>query len=257
MYKLGLLLSLTVGLLAAENHYQLGLGAGVVTYPSYIGSKSTNQIITPIPYIRYQGEKTTIGKGGISRKLFDNNNLDLDLSLGASLPVYSDNAQRREGMNNLDFALELGPRLSYTFYKNAHHTFNLKLPLRAVLAVNTDKLDRQGFVFPPNVNYKFTMNHFQLKFKTGSLWANKKYHNYFYGVEEQYVTATRPQYDAKGGYNGYRNTVSLKYRHGAWRYAAFLSHFNIDGAVFENSPLVETKNALFLGSFVSYVFYER
>ena len=257
MYKLGLLLSLTVGLLVAENHYQLGLGAGVVTYPSYIGSKSTNQLFTPVPYIRYQGEKTTIGKGGISRKLFDNNNLDLDLSLGASLPVDSDNAKRREGMPNLDFALELGPRLSYTFYKDAHHTFNLKLPLRAVLSVNTDNLDREGYLFAPNLNYKLKRSHFQLKFKTGPIWADKRYHNYFYGVEEQYTTATRVQYEAKGGYNGYRNTISLKYKQGAWHYGAFLSHFNIDGAVFENSPLVETKNGLFLGSFLSYVFYEK
>lgn len=257
MYKLGLLLSLTISLVAKEHHYQLGLGVGVVTYPSYIGSKSSNQLIMPVPYIRYQGEKTTIGKGGISRKLFDNNDLSLDLSLGASLPVESDNALPREGMHDLDFTLELGPRLSYTFYKDEQHKLNMKLPLRAVVSINSDKLDRQGFLLTPNLNYRFKRNDFQFKLKTGPLWADKKYHNYFYGVAQQYVTANRNSYDAQGGYNGYRNTISVKYKQGSWNYGAFVSHFNIDGATFENSPLVETKNGLFLGSFISYTLYER
>jgi outer membrane scaffolding protein for murein synthesis (MipA/OmpV family) len=257
MYKLGLLLWLTINLVAEENHYQLGLGMGVVTYPSYIGSKSTHQIIAPIPYIRYQSEKTTIGKGGISRKLFDNNDLSLDLSLGASLPVDSDNARPREGMHDLDFALELGPRLRYTFYKDEEHKVSVNLPLRAVVSINTEKLDTQGFLFTPNLNYQLKLNNVQFKLKTGPLWADKEYHNYFYGVAKQYETVNRKSYDAQRGYNGYRNTLSVKYKQGAWNYGAFISHFNIDGAVFENSPLIETKNGLFLGTFVSYVFYAR
>lgn len=250
-------MGLTAILFAQESHYQLGVGAGVVNYPSYIGSKSTNQIITPIPYIRYEGEKNHIGKGGIRHDFFKSDSFSIDLSLGASLPVNSDNVPLREGMEDLDFTLEVGPRLSYKLYKDETHELSFKLPIRTVIATDIKKFSIQGFLLTPNMNYQFTRERLKIKLKTGPLWADKKYHNYFYGVKSKDATLQRKEYEAKGGYNGYRNTLSLKYKQGAWNYGGFVSHFNISGAVFETSPLVETKNALFWGTFISYVFYEK
>lgn len=250
------LLSLSL-LYGEESHYELGLGMGAVSYPSYIGSKSINNLVAPLPYIRYHKDKTSIGKGGIKYLFFDDNKLSLDLSLGASLPVDSSGSAVREGMSDLDFALEIGPRLNYTLYDDKEHKVTFRLPVRAVVSTNIQNIDTQGFLVAPNVDYKFRKNKVQFRAKTGPIWADKTYHNYFYGVSKSDETAQRASYNAQGGYNGYRNTLSLKYTQNAWNYGAFVSYFNIDGAVFEDSPLVETTNALFVGSFISYTFYKK
>ncbi|CAA6801172.1 MAG: Outer membrane protein [uncultured Sulfurovum sp.] len=242
---------------SSESKYELGLGMGVVTYPSYIGSKSSNEFISPLPYIRYESGKTKLGRGGLQYKFFDSKDLTLDLSLGGSLPVDSENAKSREGMNDLDFALEVGPRLNYRFYKDEHHKVSFKLPLRAVISTDIKEYESQGFLVAPNLNYRYKQDKFQFKLKTGPIWADKTYHNYFYGVTPNYATAQRQAYDAEAGYNGYRNTISFKYKQDRWNYGAFASHFNIDGTSFEDSPLVETKSALFLGTFISYTFYKN
>ncbi|CAA6816880.1 MAG: Outer membrane protein [uncultured Sulfurovum sp.] len=242
---------------AQEAKYELGLGMGVVTYPSYIGSKSTNEFISPIPYIRYERGKTKLGRGGLQYKFFDTEDLTLDLSLGASLPVDSENAKAREGMEDLDFALEIGPRLNYRFYTDEQHRVSFRLPLRAVVSTDIKDYRSQGFLVAPNLNYRYKEDNFQFKFKTGPIWADKTYHNYFYGVTQNDVTVQRKAYDAQAGYNGYRNTMSFKYTQNRWNYGAFVSSFNIDGTTFKDSPLVETEHALFLGTFISYTFYKN
>lgn len=257
MNKIVFFLLASLSLFAEESKYELGLGMGVVTYPSYIGSKDTNEFISPVPYIRYESNNTKLGRGGLKHKFFEYGDLNLDLSLGAALPVDSDNAKVREGMDDLDFTLEVGPRLNYKIYKDETHRVTFKLPLRAVISTDIRSFDHQGFLVAPNVNYRYKEENFQVKLKSGPIWADKTYHNYFYGVKNNEVSVNRNAYDANSGYNGYRNTLSVKYKHNNWNYGAFASHFNLDGTSFEDSPLVETNNALFLGTFIYYTFYKN
>ena len=252
-----LLSAFSLSLFAEESSYELGLGGAAVTYPSYIGSKSTNTFISPIPYIRYEGEKVSLKRGGFQYRFFDNDEITIDLSLGASLPVESENSNARKGMEDLDFALEVGPRFNYKVYEDPKHKVTFKLPVRAVISTDIQNFERQGFLVAPNMNYKYNKDDFQIKVKSGPIWADDDYHNYFYGVRQKDVTATRQSYDAQGGYNGYRNTISFRYKQNKWNYGAFVSHFNIEGASFDDSPLVETENALFLGTFISYTFYKN
>lgn len=257
MKKLLFSLLLFSWLYAEETEYKFGLGMGAVSYPSYIGSKSSSTFVAPVPYIHYRSDKTVIGKGGVQYKFFTLDDLVLDIGLGASLPVDSENSKVRQGMNDLDFAFEIGPRLNYKIHQDEMHRVTFKLPLRAVISTDIQSFDHQGFLLAPNLNYRFTKDKFEVKVKTGPIWADKTYHNYFYGVTSNYETAQRKAYNAKAGYNGYRNTISMKYKQNRWRYGVFLSHFNLDGTTFEDSPLVETNNALFWGSFVSYTFYQN
>jgi len=258
MKKMVIFLLLVSSLVAQESNYELGLGGAVISYPNYIGSKATNTLISPIPYIRYEGEKISFKRGGLQYRFLDNDAITVDLSLGGSLPVESDDSSVRAGMEDLDFAFEIGPRLNYKVYENPAHKVVFKLPLRAVISTDIQNFERQGFLVAPNMNYRYRKDDFQIKVKSGPIWADDDYHNYFYGVTQKEATTTRRAYYAQGGYNGYRNTIAFRYKqNNKWNYGAFLSHFNIEGASFDDSPLVETDNALFLGTFISYTFYKN
>ncbi len=222
-----------------------------------MGSKSQQQMIVPIPDFEYKSEKTTIDKDGIEQKLFDIKKLSLDLSMGGSLPVYSKNVKVRKGMPNLDLAFEFGPRLKYQLYQQAEHKVLFSLPLRAVVTTDFESLSYRGYLITPNLNYEYKHDRLKLTLLSGALWSSDKYNDYFYSVAPKYQNSQRESYQAKAGYSGYRNSIGIEHRHGAWHYGGFISHFDLHGVSFEDSPLMETKQALFVGSFLSYIFYSN
>lgn len=258
MTKKILLLTLMTALLPAkEAHYDIGIGGIVVTYPTYMGSKTTRQLITPLPYFNYEGEKTTIERGNIERKLFDIQDLTLDISMGGSLPSDSEHSQAREGMEDLDLAFEIGPRLKYQLHQHHAHTLLARLPLRAVFTTDFSDVDYQGYLITPDLRYEYETDSWEVSLNTGPLWASEAYHGYFYSVAPHYATPSRQAYQAKAGYSGYRNSMGIKYKHNSWVYGGFVAHFTLDGATVEDSPLVETNSALFTGAYVSYIFYSH
>ncbi len=244
-------------LFSSEPHYELGVGTAFISYPSYMGSKNQEQLLLPVPDFEYRSDKTTIDKNGIEQQLFDIKALSLDLSLGGSLPVNSQDAKARTGMPDLDFAFEFGPRLKYQLYQQKGHELTFSLPLRAVLSSDFKSLSYRGYLITPNLKYEYTYEDLKLTLLSGALWSSEKYNDYFYSVAPKYQNSQRESYQAKAGYSGYRNSIGIEHRHGAWHYGGFISHFDLHGVSFEESPLMETKEALFVGSFLSYIFYSN
>lgn len=253
-----LFLFLLSAALAKEPRLELGFGMAAIGYPDYIGAKSQQRLISPFPYIRYRGENFQIEKGGIKKELFEIDGLSMDLSLGGSLPSDSENAKAREGMPDLDLTFEVGPKLTYVLLDDDGMDLSLRLPLRAVFSTDFQGLDTQGYVTSPHLRFEYSPNaKLDLSLSTGPVYATDGFHNYFYGVDEAYKTEERGAYVAKGGYSGYRNALGLKYRVSKWWFGAFASHFLLDGASYEDSPLVEQKNAFFIGTSFAYIFYQK
>ena len=248
---------LSCSLWSSETHYSLGVGTVFMNYPSYMGSKESQQLLLPVPDFEYKSPKTTIDKDGIEHKLFDIRELSVDLSVGGSLPVDSKSSQVRQGMPDLDLAFEVGPRLKYQLYHQTNHQLLLRLPLRAVMTTDFQEIRYRGYLITPNLNYKYQSNTIEYSIVSGPLWSNQRYNDYFYGVSKAYVTNQREAYHATAGYSGYRNSMSIEQHQGKWKYGGFIAHFDLHGSSFEDSPLIETKEALFVGTYLSYIFYSH
>ncbi|MCH9814164.1 MAG: MipA/OmpV family protein [Epsilonproteobacteria bacterium] len=242
---------------AKEPKLEFGLGAAVVSYPDYIGASRTQTLVTPFPYIRYRGENFQIEKGGIKRELFEIDGLSADLSLGGSLPSDSEGSKAREEMDDLDLTFELGPKISYDFYKVDSHKLRFVLPIRAVFSTDFKAIHGQGFLTTPRLRYEYEYKHLDISVGTGPMFASRGYYDYFYEVSLSDATPTREAYSVSSGYGGYRNSIGVKYRKGKLWCGAFASHFILKDAVFEASPLVQEKNALFFGLSFAYIFYTR
>jgi outer membrane scaffolding protein for murein synthesis (MipA/OmpV family) len=72
------------------------------------------------------------------------------------------------------------------------------------------------------------------------MFADDRYHQYFYGVEPAFATASRPAYNAAGGYAGTQFLVSLSKRFRKFWVGGFARWDTLSGAVFTDSPLVKT-----------------
>ncbi len=89
------------------------------------------------------------------------------------------------------------------------------------------------------------------------LYATEGYHDYFYSVDTQYVTANRSAFDAKAGYGGWQYRIKLKAVHNDMTLGMFVIYSDISAAVYKESPLVAQKSNFTLGVFASWALFKK
>lgn len=235
----------------------IGLGARL---PHYRGSDEYRSYAFPLPYFVYRGDRFKASRDGVRAIVWGNKRLETGLSLSGNPPVSSDN-EARQGMNELDGIIELGPALRYYFYQYGERdAFFLQANLRPAISFGFDDgidIGYQGIISDLAIVYRdanlFKEHGVRFHFNTGPQFGDKKLHEYFYGVEEKDVTQTRSQYSASAGYGGWQlsgsvvKDVTAKLRmgiYGRW--------INSSGAVFDDSPLFKTENNYVVGALIIY-----
>ncbi len=234
--------------------WELYVGIAGMEIPHYRGADSGRTLVLPFPYLIYRGEKLKISDEGVRDLIFDSPSVKLDISIAASLPVPSDADGARKDMPRLDPSIEIGPSLALRLWQSTRRNYKLWLsfPLRTAFSFNDFRFTNQGWIFAPYVQLKYRNEQWKTGISMGPLYADADYHNYFYEVKEEFVTASRPKYRASGGYSGSRVTLSVSRTYRRKRIGAFLRYDVLKHAVFEESPLVERDNYLALGVTVAW-----
>jgi outer membrane scaffolding protein for murein synthesis (MipA/OmpV family) len=86
--------------------------------------------------------------------------------------------------------------------------------------------------------------------------ADRRYNQYFYGVDPAFATLARPAYNAAGGYAGTQFIVALSKRYRSYWVGGFARWDTLNNAVFADSPLVRTHHAFAFGAAVAWVLGE-
>lgn len=228
--------------------WEVGLGVGAVSFPDYRGSDRQRVHAVPVPYVVYRGEFLKADREGVRGVFFDSDRVEINVSLGASVPVDSDGNDARRGMPDLDPTVEIGPSVDVTLWRSADERakLDLRLPLRWATTVSGEFRD-VGMVFSPRINLDvrdpFGYSGWNLGLLTGPIYADERNHAYFYDVAPRYATATRPAYEADGGYSGTQFIGALSKRYPGYWVGAFVRYDTLSGAAFEDSPLVKRDNA--------------
>jgi len=250
---------LTIPVAAEEKPlWEAGVGVGVVSFPEYRGSSRQRTWVLPTPYLVYRGETLRTDRGGMRGMIFDSERIEMNLSLSASVPVYSSNSGPRRGMPDLRPTVEFGPSVSYNLWRNemGRERLDLRLPLRAAFSV-TGGFRYAGLIFAPNLNYSmpiFGHSGWNFGANAGPFFANSRQHKYFYEVEPRYATADRPAYSASGGYSGSHLSLTLSKRFESFWLGGFLRYDTLHGASFVDSPLVERRNSWMGGVGAAWIF---
>ncbi|OGP89859.1 MAG: hypothetical protein A2031_04215 [Deltaproteobacteria bacterium RBG_19FT_COMBO_43_11] len=242
--------------------WELGVGAGLLYIPDYRGSNESRFYVLPYPYVVYRGDILKVDKQKISGQVFKTDRVLLDISFYGSVPVDSDKNSARAGMEDLDPTFEIGPALEFTLLENRESQYSLKfsLPVRAVFSTDFSSVTYEGWVVSPRLNFEksdiIPQTGLHLGISAGPLFADSGYHDYYYTVEPGYATAWRPAYDADGGYSGSTLTIGLSKSYKQLKFNAFVSADFLDGAVFDDSPLVKTRTSIMSGVSVSWIFFK-
>lgn len=257
-----LALGVQVGASAAEKPlWELGAGVTVLQFPAYRGSDENHLFVLPVPYVVYRGEVLKADREGLRGTFFDSERVELNLSLSASPPVSSDKVKVREGMPDLEPTIEIGPSLDVQLWRSPDERLRLRtrLPLRAGFTVEGSP-ESTGWQFTPQLNLDWRdpagMNGWTLGVVAGPVYGDRRQHKYFYGVDATEATAVRPAFDARGGYAGTQVLAALWRRFPTWWVGGFVRYDSLAGAVFEDSPLVKSRDYLAAGVAVTWVLGE-
>ena len=242
--------------------WELGIGLGLLQMPDYRGSDENRLYLLPYPYLVYRGDILKVEEQRISGQIFKTDRISLDFSGYGAVPVKSSDNSARAGMPDLDPTFELGPALKIKLWESKEDKFklDLTLPVRAFFSTNFSSVSREGWVFSPRIN--FVKNDLipdtglSLGISAGPMFADSGYHAYFYTVEPAYATAARPAYSAGGGYSGSTLTVGLGKEYKQFIFNTFVSADFLQGASFENSPLVKRETSFMSGVSVSWIFFK-
>jgi outer membrane scaffolding protein for murein synthesis (MipA/OmpV family) len=225
-----------------EPLWEYGLGIGAVTFQDYPGSNTSRVYPVPIGYLLYNGKFLKADRNGIRGLLLNQEWVELNVSAEISAPVRNDVV--RYGMPELRPTIQLGPSVDlHLINSHAHKVkLDLNLPVRAAFTIAGSPQDI-GWVFEPQLKAQFSdafgARGWGLDLTSGPMFADKRYHDYFYSVAPQYATAVRPSYAAPGGYSGTQFGIALKKRFAKVWFGAYLHYETLRGAVFLDSPLVQ------------------
>lgn len=237
---------------------EIGAGLATLNLPDYPGADQRNYYVLPFPYVIYRGERLQAGRDGIRGMLFSHPRVDLDISAGGSLPVNSEDNRARSGMDDLDFSFEVGPSLRFKMRDRVDEKFQLRLNLRALLAIDGfPSADYEGWVFNPELRWwRYIDERFMFGVGLQARYGSREYHQYFYGVAPQFATSDRPAYQAGRGYNSTGANVFMRWKiNGDWRLAGGIGVYDLHDAEFDDSPLFKRNNGAYIGFSVSRILW--
>lgn len=250
----------SIGFAQEKPRWELGFGVGPLISPDYRGSNESQVYILPLPYIIYRGDVLKVDRRGVYSRLYESGRVVLDVSADAGVPVDSSKNEARRGMPDLDTSFEIGPSLEICLWRrcDGERKLQFRLPVRAMFTTDFGTIESRGGLMNPHLNYDIKNigpgGGWNLGLSAGVLYATEGYHDYYYEVTPQYVTATRPAYDARAGYSGSRVTLGLSKRFRRMWVGAFARYDDLNGAVFEDGPLMRIDRSFMAGFGVAWIF---
>jgi outer membrane protein len=229
-----------------EPLWEAGLGVGALVFPDYRGSDEMSAYPIPVPYFVYRGNFLKADREGVRGEIFDRKYAELSISVNATIPVRSEDNEARRGMPDLDPTFELGPSLDLHLWRSTDERVRLDLvmPLRAPMTIDRSP-QSIGWIFAPRLNLDIEnvrASGWDLGLGMGPVFADRKYHDYFYSAAPEHATPTRREYEAHGGYSGSHVLASLSKRYPKYWIGAYIRYDALQSAAFDDSPLFKSKD---------------
>jgi len=244
-----------------QSLFEIGAVAGGAYLPDYPASDQNHVKFVGLPYFVYRGDIVRSDREGTRAKLLESPYANLELSAAASFATQSSDDTARQGMPNLDYLLEIGPRLSLPLSDlDGLGKLRFFIPVRGVASTNLSDFHHRGFTLTPAFYAhidRFVRPDWIFISQLTANFANRQLSAYFYDVDPQFATPTRPFYNAHGGYLGadWFNGLAIPLGDRFRLFTGF-QFWDYAGSANRASPLFrrETSETCIFG--IAYTFYE-
>ncbi|MES2151732.1 MAG: MipA/OmpV family protein [Pseudomonadota bacterium] len=230
--------------------WEAGLTGRLSSGPAYPGSDTRAMRVLALPFVYYRGKVFHADESGAGARLVRSDAWELDLGFAGALPPRGNGVPAREGMPNLGTLVEFGPRARITLARpTATSQLRLDLPLRTVIEARGG-LRGRGWTFEPKLALELheTPERWGMDVHGSVLVGDAQVNHFFYDVAPQYVTPTRPAYQAKAGLMTTRLGVGVTHRLGAdLRLHGSLNYDSYVGSANLGSPLNKSNGGVSIG----------
>jgi outer membrane scaffolding protein for murein synthesis (MipA/OmpV family) len=236
----------------------LNVGIATVVLPQYLGSDQSYKLV--FPYLEIEFKNFSLDKDSSIIKLYKNDKINIRIAVSGRLPVKSNNTNINSKNNDYDFIMPTNknnirvgmPNLETTLFVGTEielkilENINLKLPLLYGVPVN-NLSNNIGNIFSPTIKVNFlskVSTKRKFTFYINILFGDKKYNNYYYGINEFYSNINRKEFLAKQGLVAssyglmYEITLLNKYKIGC----SYFTH-DMSNSIVKDSPLVINKKS--------------
>jgi outer membrane scaffolding protein for murein synthesis (MipA/OmpV family) len=246
-----------------ETRLEFGIGVAGAAFPVYDGAAEKRTLVLPFPYFVIRSRFLDADRDEVRGKLLRGDDWSLDVDFGGNVDVSSSDTKERQGMPDLDWMGEVGPALRYHVWRDGPgNGVDLVVPARVAVSVNVLDFHHRGFDSDPRMEWHVTWfqsggDRLILDATLAGRFVDRGYADYYYSVAPQYATATRPAYDASGGYAGWSSQAGVSWHRGDLVYGAFIEHTSLHGARFQSSPLVGDAGGWSFGLAVAWVIQRK
>ena len=227
----------------------------------YRGSDEYETYTVPVPYFEYRGENFRTDREGLHGIFYRSDHFETNLSAFGNPPVEKENKARKD-MVELDLLVELGPAVKwYPTGRKANESLYFQATARGVMSVNLPNSLKTAY---QGIHGALSMVYYDKRLFGSPAWEGKatlglditddRYNAYFYDVTENDALPERPVYQAGGGYGGmYLSGRLVRNLTDRLSISGYVRWENINGAVFEESPLVKTDNNVTVGAILTWI----
>jgi len=243
--------------LGQQSHSRVGLGLALFMAPAYPGSDSERPFVYPYPYWDYESPILHLHHEHVRAKFLSNSRIIIGFGLNGSPPAAAGFPDARSGMPALQPTFAIGPSVLYRLW---WRPWGLKsfvgVQSRYRTAINPGlHLTGIGTSASGFVEFRSPLGEtWPIALSLGPVWRTEGANSYFFGVQSAYATASRPAYQAPGGYAGLRVTAAITTHWRHMSFAVFGRYRNYRGAVFAASPLLKASSTMMIGVAVVWVF---
>lgn len=240
--------------------YEFGIFGATAFVPDYPAADEGRVRSLAAPQFRYRGLRyRSDEEDSLKARLFQNPLYGFDLSVSGALSASSNKNQARNGMKDLDWVAEIGPRFYIFLVRTERLWIRAFLPVRWATSTDVKSFTYQGIVIAPSLSLRFYFD--DSKFNSFVVSATRTHtthqlQEFYYEVDAKDANAERPKYDANGGYLGSRAALAYLYERENTGIYMGLSVASYKGAANAGSPLHKSdyNYAAFLG--FSYLFFQ-
>ena len=240
---------------ASESQFDFGLGFFGLKVNHYRGSDQMKDYNFYVPYIYYKSDTVEAEGAFIDTTFFESRYLSFKFSMVVGPNVESETNRARQGMPELNYNFGIGPMAIIHLIKGPKFFLEIDSSIRQEFQTNLSHTAAIGNTNTTYLTTRYVVKDFSIELGLGRMFATEDFHAYYYDVDSQYITPERPYYESEGGFSGNITLLSLKKKLGDLMLYGFVRHEDLDGVVFENSPLVKQTDYYFLGLGVFYLIF--
>jgi outer membrane protein len=231
--------------------WQAGIFAIHISNPSYPGADTTQKHSFVLPAVTYRGKILRADENESPRARFFRSDMsELDISAAAYFSSDSEGTAR-EGMPDLDYVGELGPRFNWWWIRNKEMEVRSAFPIRSVFSTDFARFRTLGSSFTPTFYLDFKklpVEGFQFFTSLSFQFLDRGAAGYFFNVDPAFVRADRSAYQVQSGYMGESLSTRVVWKIGRTYTSFGVSVDDYTRSSFRDSPLL--KNRQTLSSFI-------